>query len=346
MDHAEIRYKLSAYLDGAVTPREKSLIEEHLETCAECGTAVRELRRTVDRLRELGEEEPPPWLTQRIMARIGEEAAQEKSIWRRFFLPLRWKLPVEAAALVFLSVTVYLVYRTVSPEVKIAVPPVAEMQREAAPQSPPAAGLRDRTEQPPAVPEKLSTEKKKEDVASARGRTASRPPQAPPAAAIPSESSREETAPSFAPPPAPAPIPENKGSSPRILRQHSDMAVPRDAEEERKEEKKAASPAMRSKAAAPAMPREVRLDLVVDDADAAFREIGKIAGLSGGSLVRREGREEGRVAIVRVMRGRLGEFLERIGNIGEIRKTTPFPAAENGVVEVLITVETVNRPER
>ncbi|MDD3293319.1 MAG: zf-HC2 domain-containing protein [Geobacteraceae bacterium] len=41
MDHAGIREMLSAYLDGEVTPGERSLIEEHLKTCPECGNALR-----------------------------------------------------------------------------------------------------------------------------------------------------------------------------------------------------------------------------------------------------------------------------------------------------------------
>jgi hypothetical protein len=349
MDHAEIRDKLSAYLDGAVSPREKTLIEEHLKTCPECGTALLELRRTVARLGNLGEEEPPPWLTQRIMAQVREEAGREKSLLRRLFLPLRWKLPMEVAALAFLSVSVYLVYRTVSPQVKIAVPPVAEVQREGAPQAPPVAGPRDKTEQPPAETEKRPAEKKKEDVAASRR---SKPSQGTPAdqpAAAPSyKSSRKEAPDSFARPPAsvPPPIPENKGASPRILRENTELAAPRDAETLRKEEKSAPSPAMRAKALAPTAVKEVRLVLVVADTDDAFREIDRLVGLSGGATVRRGAHAEGGGQTVRVERERLGEFLERLGEIGEIRKKTPLPVAGNGMVDVLITVETVNRPAR
>jgi anti-sigma factor RsiW len=349
MDHAEIRDKLSAYLDGAVTLREKSLIEKHLETCPECGTALRELRRTVARLGNLGEEHPPPWLTQRIMAQVGEEAGREKSLLRRLFLPLRWRLPMEAAALVFLSVSVYLVYRMVSPEVKIAVPPVAEIQGEAAPQAPPAAAPRYKTAQSPAETEKRPAEKKKEEVAAGRG---SKPRHAPPAgqpAAAPSyESSRGEAPSSFARPPAPASpsMPENKGASQGILREDTDLALPRDAEAPRKEEKSAPSPAMRTKAVAPAAVKEVRLVLVVADTDTAFMEIDRLVDLSGGATVRRGVGDEGGVQTVRVKRERLGEFLERLGKIGEIRKKTPLPASGNGAVTVLISVETVNRLER
>jgi anti-sigma factor RsiW len=341
MDHAEIRDKLSAYLDGAVSPREKSLIEEHLETCQECAIVLRELRQTVARLRNLGEEEPPPWLTQRIMARIGEEAGREKGLLQRLFLPLRWKLPVEAAALVFLSVTGYLVYRTVSPEVKVAVPPVAEIQGEAARQAPPVVAPRYKAEQPPAV-------KKKEDLAAGRRSNVRQPAEGQPAAAPSYESLRQEAPPPSAVPPGPSPstLSEKKGVSPRLLRENDEFAPPRDAEALRKEEKSAPSPAMRAKAHAPAVVKEVRLVLVVTDTDDTFREIDRMAGLSGGATVRKGVRDEGGVQTVRVERERLGEFLERLGEIGEVRNRTPLPTAGNGMVDVLITVKTVNRPAR
>jgi hypothetical protein len=349
MDHAEIRDKLSAYLDGAVTPREKSLIEEHLETCPECGAALRELRRTVARLRNLGEEEPPPWLTQRIMAHVREEAGREKGFWRRLFLPLRWKLPMEAAALVFLSVSAYLVYRTVSPEVKIAVPPVAEIQGEAAHQAPSAVAPRYKAVQPPTMTEQRPVEKKKEDVgASRRSKPSQGTPAGQPAAAPAYDPSREETPSSFTRPAAPVPPPmlENKGASQGGLRKDNDLAPSRDTESLRKEEKSAPSPAVRAKALAPAVVKEVRLVLVVEDADDAFREIDRMVGLSGGATVRKGARDEGGVQAVRVARESLDGFLERLGEVGKVRKRTPLPVAGNGMVDVLITVETVNRPVR
>jgi hypothetical protein len=341
MDHAEIRGKLSAYLDGAVTPREKSLIEKHLETCQECGTVFRELRQTVDRLRNLGEEEPPPWLTQRVMARIAEEAEQDKGFWRRLFLPLRWKLPVEAAALLFLSVTVYLVYRTVSPEVNIAVPPVAEIQGEAAPQLPPIAG-------PQLKREQLPEARKRDDTAAGREDVERQSAENRPAAAPPSVSSREASPSTSVLPPAPAPpvMSEKKGAFPGHLQESNESVPSRDSAGLRKEEKNAASPAMRAKALAPAVAKEVRLVLVVADRDTAFREIDRIAGLSGGATVRKGSLDDGGVQTVRVERENLGEFLERLGAIGEIRKKMPLPAEGSGMVDVLITVETVNRPAR
>lgn len=344
MDHAGIREMLSAYLDGEVTPGERSLIEEHLKTCPECGDVLRELRRTVEHIRELGEETPPPWLTRRVMARIQEESAREKGLKRRF-LPLRRRLPLQAAALVFLSVTVYMVYRTVSPEMKIAVPPVAEMREGPATRTtPPAPPSRDK-ELSRTVPEAKLPEKETGAPLSPKGRSPAPPPRHEPAAVLPDKQDRDEQAPGFAPPPSPAPMVGQENASHRVYRERGGVDLSREAEDQVKEEKAAPAPAMRTKAAAPALREEMRVLLVVDDARDAYREIGRIAGLCGGEAVRWEAGAGGGVARARVDRGRLGEFLDLLGEVGETRKKTPLPSGGSGAVYVTITVETEGRTD-
>lgn len=342
MDHAGIREMLSAYLDGEVTPGERSLIEEHLKTCPECGDALRELRRTVEHIRELGEETPPPWLTRRVMARIQEESAREKGVRRRF-LPLRRRLPLQAAALVFLSVTVYMVYRTVSPEMKIAVPPVAEMRDGPATRTtPPAPPSRDK-ELSRTVPEAKLPEKETGAPLSPKGRSPAPPSSHEPAAVLPDKQDRDGQAPGFAPPPSPAPMAGQENASPRMYRERRWVDLPREAEDQGKEEK--ATPAMRTKAAAPALREEMRVLLVVDGARDAYREIGRIAGLCGGEAVRWEAGAGGGVARVRVERGRLGKFLDLLGEVGETKRKTPLPSGGSGAVDVTITVETEGRKD-
>ncbi len=336
MDHAGIREMLSAYLDGELTPGERSLIEDHLKTCPECGDALRQLRRTVEHIRELGEETPPPWLTGRVMARIQEEAAREKGLMRRFF-PLRRRIPLQAAALVFLSVTVYMVYRTVSPEMKIAVPPVAEMGDGPVRTTPPALPSREKELSRP-VPEAKVSEKETGAPLSPKGRSPAPPISHEPAAVLPDKQDRDEQAPGFAPPPHPAPMAGQEHASPPAYRERRGVDLPREGEDRGKEEK--ASPAMRTKAAAPALREEMRVLLVVDDAHDAYREIVRIAGLCGGEAVRWEVGGRGGVARVRVERERLGEFLDLLGEVGKARRKTPLPSGGGGAVYVTITVET------
>ncbi|HAS53508.1 MAG: hypothetical protein A2X56_12645 [Nitrospirae bacterium GWC2_57_13] len=115
MTHDDIRHKLSEYLDDSLSAEEKSKIEEHLASCAACGNALEELRKALAHVQSLDEVESPPWLTQKIMARVREEAAQKKSIFRRIFYPLSIKLPLQTVAVLFLVVTAYYVYRSMDP---------------------------------------------------------------------------------------------------------------------------------------------------------------------------------------------------------------------------------------
>lgn len=103
-----IRELLSSLLDNAVTSGERHRIETHLAACPRCREALRELQRTVALLQNQGEVEPPPWLTTRIMARIADEPAPQRSFWERLFQPWPVKIPLQALALLTLCVTGYL----------------------------------------------------------------------------------------------------------------------------------------------------------------------------------------------------------------------------------------------
>jgi hypothetical protein len=136
MKHADIRQKLSAYLDGAVTPEERVNIEEHLKSCRICSVALVELKKTVSHVRGLEELEPPAWMAQKIMARVKLEAEGKMGFFRRLFFPLHIKLPIEAIAMVLVTVTGYLLFRTVQPEMQLAKPPAREEYYKTMPEVP------------------------------------------------------------------------------------------------------------------------------------------------------------------------------------------------------------------
>ena len=139
MKHADIRQKLSAYLDGAVTPEERVKIEEHLRSCRICSVALVELKKTVSHVKDLEELEPPAWMTQKIMARVKLEAERETGFFRRLFFPLHIKLPIEAITLVLVTVTGYLVFRTAQPDMQLVEPPAREEYHRAIPEAPTAS---------------------------------------------------------------------------------------------------------------------------------------------------------------------------------------------------------------
>ena len=82
---AQIQELLSLFLEGETSPEETKRVTEHLASCDECARALEELKKTVEHIKNLDEVEPPPFFTQKIMARVREEA--ERSPDRGRFLP-------------------------------------------------------------------------------------------------------------------------------------------------------------------------------------------------------------------------------------------------------------------
>jgi hypothetical protein len=111
MDCRRIQEKLHAYLEGLVPAREEELIREHLSSCPRCKAVLQEIKKTAKLLKNLDQIEPPPWLSQRIMGRIREEAEDRRGIADWLFRPLRVKVPLQAFALVLILGFAALVYK-------------------------------------------------------------------------------------------------------------------------------------------------------------------------------------------------------------------------------------------
>lgn len=124
----DIQKKLPAYFEDVLDPEEKRRIEEHLSSCQQCSTTLATLRKTGDLLRNLEEVEPPPWLTEKIMAHVREEAEEKHGIFRRLFYPLHIKIPVEAFATLLVLVLGVYVYKATGPEMEAVAPPAAKME--------------------------------------------------------------------------------------------------------------------------------------------------------------------------------------------------------------------------
>ena len=133
MDHNSIRHKLSEYIDGAVSQEEKAWIEEHLKICEKCSDALRELQKTIEHVRQTDEVEPPAWMTQKIMAKA-REIERKKSFSEKLYSAFVVKLPVKAAAVVFLAAIAFYMYRDIRPQKLSEAPiPEAAVKNEAAP---------------------------------------------------------------------------------------------------------------------------------------------------------------------------------------------------------------------
>ncbi|MFH1078659.1 MAG: anti-sigma factor [Pseudomonadota bacterium] len=119
----EIENRLPAYLENFLSPEEKKSIEGHLASCPSCRRASDALRKAEGIVQDLTEVEPPPFLEQRIMSRVREEAAPEQGILRKLFYPLYIKVPIQAFATLMVAVIAFSIYRTVMPELNDSAPP-------------------------------------------------------------------------------------------------------------------------------------------------------------------------------------------------------------------------------
>ena len=146
MECRDIRKNLSAYLEGMVSREERELIDQHLASCRGCSTALHELNRTGEMLKNLKEVEPPPGMKEEIMARVREEAEPKKGFIQKLFYPLHIKLPLEAFATVLVAVLAVYVFKAVEPRMKgLQVPsprePAVTRQEAPYPAKAPAAEL-------------------------------------------------------------------------------------------------------------------------------------------------------------------------------------------------------------
>ena len=127
MECSDIQEKLSAYLEDIIPSEEKGIIDEHLRACQKCNESLADLKKTLEYVQNLEEIEPPPWLTQKVMASVRLEAEAKRGIFQRLFHPLHIKLPIEALATILIAVATIYVFKTIQPEMKRAKEPPAEV---------------------------------------------------------------------------------------------------------------------------------------------------------------------------------------------------------------------------
>lgn len=131
MECGEVQKRLSAYIEKAVSPKQKALMDAHLKGCKRCKGALADLKKTIKYVQKLEEVEPPAWLVRKVMAQVRSEAEAKRGIWQRLFFPFHIKIPLEALALVFIAVGTIYVFKAMGPEMRLAQAPVE--QKETAP---------------------------------------------------------------------------------------------------------------------------------------------------------------------------------------------------------------------
>lgn len=119
----EVQFHFSDYLEKtAEGPRAKG-IENHLTGCPICREEFSGLLQCRQLIASLPAVEPPLGFTTRIMANVAE-AAQKTSFWKRLFVPLKIKVPLEATAVMLIGILSFYVYQ--KEDHNAAVPTLAQ----------------------------------------------------------------------------------------------------------------------------------------------------------------------------------------------------------------------------
>ena len=354
MECKDIREKLSFYLEGTLPPEEKRLIGEHLNSCPQCGTALQDLKRTEELVKNLEEVEPPAWMTQKIMARVRTEQEKKRGIFQKLFYPLHIKVPIEALATVLIAVVAVYVFRAVEPEMKsLPVPPAVGpiITREEAPKpsrepavdtlaphakdankeqrrsdkdtvapAPPASAFQARQEEKSSLSrpaEQPLAAKKKENVAESQGELGG------------ASRALKKQEPS-----------ELKAVSPPPLQEREGLALSDTARDTRERKKMAAAP--KAMGAAATKPEPVQVLVTVKDVRRASGQVETFLGQAGARNIKKESREGGEVLTAELKAQSVREFLDKLKAVGEMKEETVSPDMAEGNIPV--RVEIVSNP--
>lgn len=136
MNPSEVRSRLNDYLEGDLPAAECSQVERVLAAHPELRAELAELRATVALLHHLPEPELPPYLADRVIARVRAGEAEPETFWRRLLRLTEPRIGVPLAAGLAGLAAFTLAQRGVLPPVEDLSPPpavvVAELTEPAA----------------------------------------------------------------------------------------------------------------------------------------------------------------------------------------------------------------------
>lgn len=329
MECYRVQERLSEYIDGVAGPDEKAIIYEHLKTCQKCKEAYFDLKKTVGHLKELDEIEPPSWLTQKVMAKIKEEAVPKKGILQRLFYPLHIKLPLEAFATIVIAISALYIFKTVQPEIQFAKEPAQEVT----PQIPPS---------PPSVKEDkegLPRSEEKDNVFAYKERKTfeAKPTDQPSPAPEPKTTGKLESPKSIAPSEQPELMKAERAPSPAKKRDEGMPSAGAVAKDESRQEAMPAAPKL--KAMAEKKRESISITINVKDLDFASKEIEKVVMQLGGKLIKTEPSENKIVLIGELKSQKLKELIDKLEVIGEVKGKETLPDKIEVDIEIRIEVK-------
>jgi hypothetical protein len=339
MECVKIRENLSSYIDNMLSPKERVFIDNHIKSCSECATALADIKRTIEHTKNLEAVEPPAWMTQKIIARVRAEAQPRKGLFQKLFYPLYIKLPVGAIATIAIALTTLYVFRTIEPEIKLAMAPTEE----AAPQ------LSPRKQQPPQrdaeaekIPPMLSPlEKGGKTRLEEKKSVLPKPAEQPVASKKPEPVTDRLEAPKGPEPMKPAELSqEQRAAAPASGKDVSMPSVGALAKEDAKRE--AVPTAPRMKAMAEERKESIRVTVHVKDVESAQKEIERHISELGSKVVKKEAYENKVILTAEIDSGKLKEFLERLKSVGQVKEKDVDVETMKG--ELGVRIEIVKNP--
>jgi hypothetical protein len=313
MECTEVQKRLSAYIEKAVSPKQKALIEAHLKGCRKCKHALADLRKTIKCVQKLPEVEPPAWLVQKVMARVRAEAEARQGIWQRFFSPFHIKLPLEAIALIFIVVGTVYIFKAMQPGMRIVEAPIETKKMTPRPMAP-------AKEKPPVVAKQRPAPARSEDQLMYDKRVAVREEKAVETTQAPASMGKQEAA-------APA-----AGAAYKDALGRRGLVSTQEVTSKEMAKSKGKG-------------KEVRFVVHVGDLATASSAIERIMRQLGGKAIKKEPLEDKAVIAVELDARKIDDFLNQLRRIGEVQGKGLAWEEGEGAVDVRVEVETItNKP--
>jgi hypothetical protein len=332
MEHDEIRLKLAAYLDNAVSDEEKEEIRRHLAMCGSCRGEIAELELTVRYLKTLPEVDPPSWLADKIMAKVRDEGRQKSTLWKRLFSPLYIKLPIEAFALLFICVTGFYISRMVNEKAPITAKPTITPKLT---EERPPAHVKPEVRSVPALPKaKNDIRRPVMDYPLEKKEESKAPPPAPPK---PQESaSTEETPPQSRKMVEPELRSTGNGffsdrETRSAVREEKGTGVLKSVQKEKSLERGEDSVGAVSRPSG-----NMEITLVVDEPKTASERIEDTVTDMGGRINGHSYSGETNILFIRIGADRVDKLVERLGLIGRVKERPRFSPEAVGMIDMII----------
>ncbi len=125
MECAEIRPRLSEYMDGVLDAQTMSLVEKHMLTCRECKKTLESFQSLVQELSDLHPIKPPDDFLEQLHERMAKRF-DLKNLMRRLFFPFRIKIPLQFATAAAMAVLIFFIIRT--PEIEKEMADIPELE--------------------------------------------------------------------------------------------------------------------------------------------------------------------------------------------------------------------------